>query len=289
MISKLMGVINITPDSFSDGNKYNSEDNFAKKFAELLNWAHIIDIGAESSAPMNEAISSEDELSRYQNIFFPYLEKTEDPETTISIDTYKIETFKVVAKKINLHWPKTKLIFNDVSGKLDSELLDLLKSFPIDFTYVYSHNLCKQRSKCLDHMKFTNDLVDLEFIKHVVEYFINGISTLKETKRNFVIDPCFGFSKSREQNHMLLKYFKTFLLQIPYSIPCIYGISKKSFLRFPKDMDIKDSKNVERLEQIQSILLFDLIKESLQREMIFRVHSPKVLESAMNVKKIFDV
>ncbi len=289
MISKMMGVINITPNSFSDGNKFNSKESFAKRFEELVEWASIIDIGAESSAPMNKAISSSEELKRFQDVFFPFLEEREDPEAVISIDTYKIETFKAVAIKINQYWPNSKILFNDVSGKLDSQLLELLENFNIPFTYVFSHNLCRNRAECLKHMEHTNNLQDLEFIKHMVEYFISGIMKIKETKRDFMIDPCFGFSKTREQNHILIKYIKTFLLQIPYSVPCIYGISKKSFLRFPKDQDIKIDKNLKVLEQMQSILIYDLLKESIQREMIFRVHSPECLESANNVKKIFDI
>jgi dihydropteroate synthase len=284
-----MGVINITPNSFSDGNQHNSLESFSKRFNELLDWADIIDIGAESSAPMNQSISKDEELKRYQDVFFPFLEKTADPQSQISIDTYKVEVFKEVAHQLNQFWPKTKIIFNDVSGKLDSELLDLLNNFKIPFTYIYSHNLCKSRKDCLKHMDHVTKLHDFEFVKGVVEYFIAGIDKIKETDRPFMIDPCFGFSKTREQNHTLLKYFKTFLLQLPYSLPCVYGISKKSFLRFPKDLDVKDKENLAVLEQMQSILMYDLLKESLQREIIFRVHEPKSFQAANNIKKIFDL
>lgn len=284
-----MGVINITPDSFSDGNQFNNTEQFSKRFGELLEWAEIIDIGAESSAPMNKAISNSEELKRFEDVLFPFIEKTADPEVTISIDTYKITTFKAVAIKLNEKWPKTKIIFNDVSGKLDTELIDLLTNFKINFTYIFSHNLCKNRESCLKHMDKTNSLQDFDFIKSVVDYFQKGIATLQETGRPFMIDPCFGFSKTREQNHTLIKYFKTFLLQIPYSIPCVYGVSKKSFLRFPKDMDVRNKENMVLLEQMQSILMFDLLKESLQREMIFRVHEPKSFQAAINIKKIFDI
>jgi dihydropteroate synthase len=284
-----MGVINITPDSFSDGNQFNSLESFSTRFNELLEWADIVDVGAESSAPMNNSVPKIEELKRYQDIFFPFLEKTADPQITISIDTYKIEVFKEVAIKLNLHWPSTKIIFNDISGKLDSELIDLLTNFKIPFTYIYSHNLCRSRKDCLKHMDQVPDLHDFEFVKSVVEYFINGIDIINETQRPFIIDPCFGFSKSREQNHTLLKYFKTFLLQLPYSIPCVYGISKKSFLRFPKDLDVKDKENIIVLEQMQSILMYELLKESLQRELIFRVHEPKSFQAANNIKKLFDL
>lgn len=287
MLTQLMGVINITPNSFSDGEQYNSQEKFAAKFNDTLKWAQIIDIGAESTAPMNDKVSYEEELSRFRTIVFPFVEKTEDPRIILSIDTYKVEVFKEVYKKIQEDWPETRVIFNDVSGKLDDKLLGFLIEHP-QVTYVFSHNLAPTREKTNQHMKYLNESQELDFVKHMVEYFFTGITTLKENKINFYIDPCFGFSKTREQNHVLLKYFKTFLLQIPYDIPCLYGVSKKSFLRFPKDLDIGDKDELMVLENMQSILLYEVIKDS-HRHMIFRSHGPESLRAAQQIKNIFEL
>lgn len=288
MITKLMGVINITPDSFSDGSQFNTQEKFSLKFNELLSWADIIDIGAESTAPMNEKVSSDIEIKRFRDVLFPFIENNIDPMIKISIDTYKIKVFKEVAAKLARFWPKCEVIFNDVSGKLDTELMEFLKTSELKFTYIYSHNLCLSRQETNKHMDYTLEIQEIEFVKSVVEYFIVGIDKLKGCGRNFYIDPCFGFSKTREQNHALLKYFKTFLLQMPYSITCLFGISKKSFLRFPIDLDLKDENSIKMLEQMQSIFIFDLVKESMQREVVFRVHDPICINSALNVKKILE-
>ncbi|MBT4791165.1 MAG: dihydropteroate synthase [Halobacteriovoraceae bacterium] len=289
MMDKVMGVINITPNSFSNTTEINDQESFKSKMDDILAWAQIVDIGAESTAPFNEPITEEQERERFNNTLIPYLLNQPDPETTISIDTYKVSVFKYVATKINEYWPKTKIIFNDVSGKLDDTLIDFFENFTIPYVYIYSHNMCPNRAKTSDHMKYTSDARDLEFIKEMVVYFLNGITVLKKYNVNFWIDPCFGFSKTREQNHILLKHFKTFLLQIPYSISCVYGISKKSFLRFPKDLDVVDPKNIIILEQMHTVLLYDLLKDSMQRELIIRMHDKAPMIAVNNIKKIFDL
>lgn len=288
MLYKKMGVINITPDSFSDGGQANQIDSFKKAFIATEKWADIIDIGAESTAPMNQKVKQADEMTRYESIFFPFLSSQEDFNTTISIDTYKIDTFKYVYAQIKKYWPQSKIIFNDVSGKIDDALISLLSNKAYDFKYVFSHNLSPHREETTSHMKYVKDLSEYDFLTHLTEYFLNQIDKFSELER-IIIDPCFGFSKSREQNHQLLRNFKTFLLQIPYQVSCLYGVSRKSFLRIPKDLDIKDEENLKVLEQMQAILFYDLIKEPLERELIFRTHTPNSFQAAENIKKIFDV
>lgn len=283
-----MGVINLTPNSFSDGGQYNSIDTFTQKFKALQNWAKIIDIGAESTAPFNSPISMDEEIKRYQNIFFPLLHTMDDPQMILSIDTYKVDVFKCVYYEAKKYWPKSKIIFNDVSGKIDDELNEILGDASMDFEYVMSHNLCPERVLTSHHMDYICRYTGDDLIKHMIDYFMHAYEKLKG-KRNFYFDPCFGFSKSRVQNQYLLKYFKTFLLQLPIEVPVIYGISKKSFLRVPKEIDIKNKKQQDILDQIQSILFFDLVKENFKREIYFRVHGPNSLQACFNLQQIFDI
>ena len=229
-MNKKMGVINITPDSFSDGNEYNQQDRFAKKFQEISRWADIIDIGAESTAPFNSSISIDQELSRFREIFYPYLDDHDDPQITLSIDTYKIAVFKEVALKVKSQWPATKFIFNDVSGKVDKELKKFIKDAPLDFTYVLSHNLAPVREKTQEHMNFVNEQADSEFFNSLINHFEKSIEELTKLNQSFIVDPCFGFSKSRHQNHFLIKNFKTLLLHFPYNVTFIYGVSRNCLL-----------------------------------------------------------
>lgn len=284
-----MGVLNITPNSFSDGNKFNCSTSFEQKFEELLEWSDIIDIGAESSAPNAAKISSYEEILRFKTCLFPYLKNKEDPITTLSIDTYKIETFKTVALEVFKRWPKTKIIFNDVSGSLDSELMELLTNFVVPFTYIYSHNNSPKRSETLRHMDFISKARGEAFIKELGDYFTCGIEKIRRSKRAFFIDPCFGFSKTREQNHTLLKAFRQFLVILPPDLTCVYGISKKSFLRFPRELNIKDKENLHALDELQAIFIFNLLRENIEENIIFRMHECSSLTSAKNSKKIFDI
>lgn len=284
---KAMGVINITPDSFSDGGKFKSYKDFENHFKKMLKWAEVIDIGAESTAPFNWPIESHEELSRFEQYLFPLLKKISDPKITLSIDTYKPEVFYEVYIVIKQYWPKTKLIFNDVSGKIDDDLVELLSMTELDFEYVFCHNLCPTRDLASAHMNYTMDCQPLALIDYIVQYFRNGLEILKPLNRKVYVDPCFGFSKTRSQNQTLLKHFKSFLVQLPLDIPVVYGVSRKSFLRVPANLDVKNPKQQVILDQIQSILIYDIVKDDMPQEFLFRMHNDESLKSSLNLVKIF--
>ena len=284
-----MGVINITPNSFSDGGEFNSRDSFSKRFGELQKWADIIDIGAESTAPFNRPITEATELERYQKIFYPFLRSHEDPEMTLSIDTYKVNTFREVALFVHRFWPRTTLIFNDISGSIDEELLAFFKEDrPYKFKYVFSHNLSPTRKQALDHMDYCLDESCASiFMDDIERYFKTGIDKIPKGV-SVLLDPCFGFSKTREQNHFLLKHFSHLMENLPERYDWIYGISKKSFLRFPKEMEIKNEENQNVLAQIQAILFYTLLENKrTSSALVFRVHDKSAFEAVINVKKIF--
>ena len=289
MKQALMGVINLTPNSFSDGGEYNQSESFEKHFLYQLKAASIIDLGAESTAPFNDPISFAEELNRFEEVFYPFLSIHPDPTCTLSIDTYKIPVFKEVASKINKSWPKTKIIFNDVSGCLDDELIELLEDDSLDFSYVYSHNLAPDRGQTSHHMRFCLDTDYKNFMEELKDYFKNGLKKLKNYKKEIIIDPCFGFSKTREQNHYLLSHMNDFLNDLDKEIPLLYGISRKSFLRFPVDMDMKDPANIIILDHMQTLLMDNLIKNNPNRKIIFRCHDNTSFKAIQNNKNIFDL
>ena len=286
--NQIMGVLNITPDSFSDGGQATNFEDFSKKFNDLLNWANIIDLGAESTAPFNSKVESNEELHRYQSTLFPYLRKNSDPETTLSIDTYKIDVFKSVAKEIHHYWPKTKIIFNDVSGKIDDKLFNLWDELDFKFDYVFSHNLAPSRDLTQKHMDYIYPEKNWDFVKICIDYFLLGLEKLKDVPSQIIIDPLFGFSKTREQNQFLLRSLKSFLLQFDYKVPCLIGISRKSFLRVPKDLDINISRNKDEIDMIQSILLYNFMQDNLKRTFLYRVHDPVSVTAAMKAYSLYN-
>ncbi len=286
---KSMGVINITPDSFSDGNKYLTESSFSNQFNKLNTWANWIDIGAESTAPFNSKISQIQELERFEKVLFPFVARSKDPKTTLSIDTYKPEIFYEVYLFIKKYWPKTNIVFNDVSGCIDDDLSHLLSDTALEFDYIFSHNLVTKRDESSSHMDFAikeSSEQDL-FLDDFFNYMTMGLALLKPFNRKVYIDPCFGFSKSREQNHILLAGFNSFLNKIPQEIPIVYGVSRKSFLRFPKSLDPKKVENQVIMDQMQAILFHKLINKNLNREILLRVHESSSIESALNINRIF--
>lgn len=268
---KAMGVINLTPDSFSDGSINLNSTNLYNNFNNLKKHCSIIDFGAESTAPLNDSISSVEELNRFEDYFFPLVMASPDPCMTISIDTYKPEVFYEVALVINKYWPKTRIIFNDISGQVDSELLYLLKD-SLKFDYVLCHNLASNRFDAGNHMSYlSNDIV-----KSVSQFFLKN-KTLLGSNRSIYADPCFGFSKTYEQNHELLKNLhKIDSLKLYHSV--VIGISRKSFLRLPKALSFKE--NADEIEQIHSNILFELFKR-FDSEIIVRTHNINPVKSAL--------
>jgi len=266
-----MGVMNLTPNSFSDANKLDSLKKMKNVFENFSKAFDIIDLGGESTAPFNETISSKKELERFEEYFFPLVFELADPKTTISIDTYKPEVFYEVALIINKYWPESKIIFNDISGKMDDELLYLLKD-SLKFDYVLCHNLCPSRAQAQDHMQYF-----CEYILKDVEHFFDEGKKLLDFNRKIIADPCFGFSKKHDQNLILLKNLDKISSIEAYNSVMI-GISRKSFLR--DGLDLKSSFGLNVAEQRHAISL-KAIFEKMNTPLVIRTHELAPVYSAL--------
>lgn len=265
-----MGVINITPNSFSDGVENFDSLLFKKKFEEVSSWAKFIDLGAESTAPMNDAISSESELSRYEKIVFPVLPDLSDPKKIISIDTYKHDVYKEVAKVLKKYFKDSSFIWNDVSGKIDDSVMAHLKDTRDG--YIFCHNLSKKRDESIKHMKNTLDVPLDEFYALFEGYFRNSLNGLESFKERIIIDPTFGFSKTREQNYYLIENFKKFYEAFT-GYKFLIGISRKSFLRPPDMQNSKGDKNHAYLDALHKNII-ERYFSSMKEDLIFRTHAP---------------
>ncbi len=257
----LMGVINITPDSFSDGGKFNSKKSCEKQIDFFLNeGVDILDFGAESTAPMNSSIEYNEEINRYEKILLPILENKKI-DTPISFDTYKTSTIKSLLEKTYIKnlYEKEKVYWNDVSGKVNSAK-KVLSEFP-KLHYIHCHNLVPSREETLNHMEYQKENIDL------VRFFKDS---------NYILDPCFGFSKSREQNHQLLNELDVIFNELNAK-QWVIGISRKSFLRF-SHRDKLDPKLIQETEGLQITILNRLIRKLLKlrlsTHLILRMHDP---------------
>jgi len=264
-----MGVVNITPDSFSDGGLYNSEKLYLERVKELISYkCDVIDIGAESTAPMNSPISFDEELGRIDNIVLPHLDLL-DKFSEVSIDTYQVETIRFLLEKTNFSkiYSKGKLIWNDISGQADFACLELLKDFP-NLRYVYSHNEVELRSQSVDHLSFTKESYSKEYYDQYFAAFCG---------EKIIQDPCFGFSKTRDQNYELLSFLPDLVNKSESE--WLVGISRKSFLRF---LEAENKNLILQTEVSQALLLQNFISNlnfEKEKTIYLRIHEGAVFVS----------
>lgn len=209
---KVMGILNLTPDSFYDGGMYKDESSILKQVEKmLLDGAAFIDMGAYSSRPGAEHVPEADELKRMLPILELILNNF--PETLISIDTFRS---KVALESIQLG----AAIINDISaGDLDVEMLNVIAENQVPYIMMHLKGTPQSMQK---EATYDDLLKDLPF------YFSKKVSYTTSKKINdIIIDPGFGFAKTTGQNYKLLgnlDLFKTF------GVPILVGLSRKSLI-----------------------------------------------------------
>lgn len=254
---KVMGILNVTPDSFYDGGKYKDELEILNQVETMLNdGATIIDVGGYSSRPGGKEIKINEEISRVVPVVELILNKF--PETLISIDTFRS---KVAQKSI----VAGASIVNDISaGYLDSDMLSTVGKLGVP--YIMMH--MRGNPKTMQNQTQYEDLV-----KEVNSYFAERISIAHEHKIiDIIIDPGFGFAKTLEQNFELLNKFE--LLQI-VGKPILAGVSRKSMIY--KTLDTSSEKalngttalNMLALQKGAKILRVHDVKEAMECVTLF--------------------
>ena len=247
----IMGIINMTPDSFFDGGKYNSCDKALVKIENMLDQgASIIDIGGCSTRPGSESISISEEWNRIEKIIKQSIKFF--PKIIISVDTFRSD----IAKRALIEGAS---IINDISGgSYDSNMYKVVSNFKAP--YVLMH----LRGIPINMMKKTNyENLMVELLK----YFSKKIKRLNKFGINDVIlDPGFGFAKDYNQNYDILKNLS---LLKKFNLPILVGLSRKSFVKKKFGSSDKDSLNgTIKLNKIAvdngaSILRVHDIKENL--------------------------
>jgi dihydropteroate synthase len=281
---KALGIINITPDSFSDGGEILDERSFSKKLFELKNnKIKYFDIGAESTAPFNSSILVEEEWRRFEKYFIPNLEYFEEDDV-LSIDTYKLDIIERLCDLFNEKKINNKLIWNDVSGDYNSSVKDVLSKNK-QLKYVYSHNLVPSRELTSKHMDYVlKDLSAEEFLISMKKYFHKVKIRLESDGLldRVVFDPCFGFSKTREQNHLLIKELSTLISEFPKQ-QWMIGISRKSFLR-----GLGQDKDGLFSAELAHVIILERWRNQFEcKNCLIRLHDSKVFNTLMQCQKMF--
>lgn len=208
----VMGIINITPDSFYDGGKYRSTWDVVKQAEKLLDeGAHILDLGAASSRPGSAQVTPREEQERLLPVIQAILRRF--PEAILSIDTYHSET-ALLSIEAGAH------MINDISaGNLDPAMFDTIARLQVPYV--------------LMHMKGTpenmqQNPVYKDLIKEISLFFSDKVNRLNALGVNdIILDPGFGFGKTLEHNYQLLDQLDFFRI---FDLPIAVGVSRKSMI-----------------------------------------------------------
>ncbi len=209
---KVMGILNLTPDSFYDGNKFNDISTALKQVEKMISeGADFIDIGGYSSKPGAAVVDEESELKRV----IPVLEAIHKnfPKVIISIDTFRSKTAKLAVEA------GAGMVNDIAAGNLDKQMLQTVSKLKVP--YIMMHMQGTPQDMQLNP-RYNNPTVE---IKH---FFSEKIAQAHKLNiSDIVIDPGFGFGKSMAHNYLLLKdlaLFKTF------KVPVLVGLSRKSMI-----------------------------------------------------------
>lgn len=208
----VMGILNLTPDSFYDGGSHNNTNDVLRHCEKMLtDGADIIDIGAFSSRPGMEIISKEEEISR----LIPSLIEIRRhfPSTIISIDTFR----KDVAQNAIDNGAN---IINDISGGIfDNEMLQYIGKNHIPYILMHSGNN-------IDNLH--NEIIENDICDEVRNFFEKQVDELLQYGvQNIILDPGIGFNKSMKSNFDLLKNINDYRVN---NLPVLIGISRKSII-----------------------------------------------------------
>lgn len=208
----VMGIINVTPDSFFSGSRFSTKDAVLTQ-AELLlqQGASIIDVGGQSTQPGSKRLTTEEELKRVLPIVEALTLKF--PDSLLSIDTYKSE---IALRAVECG----AAIINDISfGQLDDNMLDVAASLQVP--YIGMH--MKGTPENMQH-----NPVYKHVVSEVLDYFIQKAEQCrKKGITDLIIDPGFGFGKSMKHNYELLYHLKVFQM---LEKPLLCGVSRKSMV-----------------------------------------------------------
>ncbi len=250
---RVMGILNLTPDSFYDGGRYMNEKDILLRTGKMLEeGADIIDVGAYSSRPGAEHISSEEEKNRLTGALKAL--RKEHPGILISVDTFRAEVASFVVNEFNVN------IINDISsGMMDPEMISVIALLRVPYI--------------MTHMKGTPQNMQVNPVyqdvsKEVLSFLSERIrKAVDEGVNDIIVDPGFGFGKSLDDNYKMLRELELFGV---LGYPVVVGLSRKSmvykFLKLTPEEALNGTTalNTLALQNGASILRVHDVKEAIQ-------------------------
>ena len=204
-IPQVMGILNVTPDSFYAGSRMQTEEDIAARARQIIDeGAAIIDIGAYSSRPNAEHISAEEEMNRLRTGL----------EAIISVDTFRAD---VAAQCVNEYGVA---IINDIAaGEMDDRMFQTVAGLGVPYIMMHMQGTPQNMQK---EPHYDN------LIKDVFLYFARKVQQLRDLGvKDIILDPGFGFGKTLEHNYELMAHLEEFRI---FELPLLVGVSRKSMI-----------------------------------------------------------
>ncbi len=223
---KIMGILNFTPDSFSDGGKYNTNSKALLHIEDMIEQgADIIDIGAISSKPGSKLLSFDEEKARLKPLLCEINKNFSD--TIFSLDTFRSEIAKWAIHEYNIS------IINDISaGELDAKMFETIGKLQVPYIMMHMQGRPQNMQKNPIYKDVTQD---------IIKYFSDKIKELKQfSVHDVIIDPGFGFGKTLEHNYQLLRNLHHFDI---FEELLLVGVSRKSMIQKLLDNTVGESLN----------------------------------------------
>lgn len=251
----VMGIVNITPDSFYCGSRAMDEQTLTDRVRQLLaDGADVLDVGACSTRPGSESVSEQGEMERLQ--WALGIIRREAPDSIISVDTFRAE----VARRCVEEWGAD--IINDISGgMLDKDMFATVAHMQVPYVLMHMRGTPETMSTLTDYENVTAD---------VLEWLARRIDELRQLGvADVIADPGFGFAKTMEQNYEMLARLDAFHA---LDAPLLVGVSRKRMIYTPLHCDAENALNGTTV--INTIAL-------LHGAHILRVHDVKAAAEAV--------
>lgn len=210
---QVMGILNITPDSFYAGSRKQTEEEIRNRVQQITEeGGSIIDVGAYSSRPNAQHISIEEEMSRLRNGL--QIIRNEYPDAIVSVDTFRADVARMCVEEYGVS------IINDIAaGEMDEHMFQTVADLKVPYIMMHMQGT-PQNMQQNPHYE--------NVVREVMIYFAQKVQLLRDLgAKDLIIDPGFGFGKTLEHNYELLDKLKSLNL---FNLPILVGVSRKSMI-----------------------------------------------------------
>lgn len=210
---RVMGILNVTPDSFYAGSRTQTEAEIVRRVKQIVSeGAAIIDIGAYSSRPNADNVSAREEMERLRmglKILFEI-----QPDAVVSVDTFRADVARMCVEEYGV------AIINDIAaGEMDANMFHTVTALNVPYIMMHMQGTPQSMQQ---HPHYDN------LLKEVFLYFAHKVQQLRDLGvKDIILDPGFGFGKTMEHNYELLSHLEEFRI---FELPLLVGVSRKSMI-----------------------------------------------------------